>query len=147
MSFFSVDENANIVFYKQAIKEFSKSRLRKHNQSNILRRGPQASRFGGKLNSPMHRRSASDISKDEESGNPLYFIRGEVAVMKKLNHENVVNLIEVLDDPEGDSLYMVLEMCSKGVIMKVGIGEEATPLAEGDCRYWFLRYDTRDRIL
>lgn len=62
--------------------------------------------------------------------------------MKKLNHENVVNLIEVLDDPDGDSLYMVLEMCSKGVIMKVGVDEEATPLDEEDCRYWF-----RDLIL
>jgi [calcium/calmodulin-dependent protein kinase] kinase len=26
--------------------------------------------------------------------------------MKKLNHENVVKLVEVLDDPKGDGLYM-----------------------------------------
>ena len=30
----------------------------------------------------------------------------EVAVMKKLNHPNLVSLIEVLDVPSGDSLYM-----------------------------------------
>lgn len=85
----------------------------------------------------MHRRKGSDLAMEGEAANPLYLIRGEIAVMKKLAHENLVNLIEVLDDPDGDSLYMVLEMCSKGVIMNVGVGETATPFAENDCRYWF----------
>jgi len=62
--------------------------------------------------------------------------------MKKLNHPNLVQLIEVLDDPEDDSLYMVLEMCKKGVVMQVGLGEPATPYDEEQCRYWF-----RDLIL
>jgi len=30
----------------------------------------------------------------------------EVAIMKKLDHPNLVKLIEVLDVPEGDCLYM-----------------------------------------
>ncbi|KAJ0343155.1 hypothetical protein COL922a_000483 [Colletotrichum nupharicola] len=72
----------------------------------------------------------------------LFFIRQEIAIMKKLNHPNLVQLIEVLDDPEEDSLYMVLEMCKKGVVMKVGLGETATPYPEDSCRYWF-----RDLIL
>ena len=62
--------------------------------------------------------------------------------MKKLNHDNLVSLIEVLDDPNEDSLYMVLEMCQKGVIMKVGVDEKADPYDEELCRYWF-----RDLIL
>lgn len=62
--------------------------------------------------------------------------------MKKLNHPNLVSLIEVLDDPEEDSLYMVLEMCNKGVIMNVGLQENATPYSEEECRCWF-----RDLIL
>lgn len=62
--------------------------------------------------------------------------------MKKLNHPNLVQLIEVLDDPEEDSLYMVLEMCKKGVVMKVGLGEKTTPYPENTCRTWF-----RDLIL
>lgn len=62
--------------------------------------------------------------------------------MKKLNHPNLVQLIEVLDDPEEDSLYMVLEMCKKGVVMKVGLHEPAKPYPEESCRYWF-----RDLIL
>jgi hypothetical protein len=41
-----------------------------------------------------------------ESSNPLDLVRGELAVLKKLNHPHVVRLFEVLDDPSGDSLFM-----------------------------------------
>lgn len=62
--------------------------------------------------------------------------------MKKLNHPNLVSLIEVLDDPEEDSLYMVMEMCKKGVVMQVGLEERADPYSEEQCWFWF-----RDMIL
>ncbi|KAF7864220.1 uncharacterized protein EAF02_010188 [Botrytis sinoallii] len=130
-----------------AVKEFSKSRLRKRAQSNILRRPHYVRRpghfaAGSGFNSPLHRHSASDIHINEQRGNPLYLIKEEIAIMKKLNHPNVVSLIEVLDDPEEDSLYMVLEMCKKGVVMKVGLGEKADPYDVESCRCWF-----RDLIL
>ena len=62
--------------------------------------------------------------------------------MKKLDHPNLVSLIEVLDDPTQDSLYMVMEMCKKGVSMKVGLDERADPYPDEQCRCWF-----RDLIL
>lgn len=62
--------------------------------------------------------------------------------MKKLNHNNLVQLVEVLDNPDEDSLYMVLELCKKGVVMKIGINEPADPYDEDLCRLWF-----RDLIL
>ena len=130
-----------------AVKEFSKSRLRKRAQSNILRR-PHAARRTGHiaagldLNSPLHRQSTSELEETEGQGNPLFLIKEEIAIMKKLNHGNLVSLIEVLDDPNEDSLYMVLEMCKKGVIMKVGVGEVADPYDDESCRCWF-----RDLIL
>lgn len=62
--------------------------------------------------------------------------------MKKLNHPNLVSLLEVLDDPTEDSLYMVLEMCKKGVVMKIAIEEHADPYDPELCRCWF-----RDLIL
>lgn len=82
------------------------------------------------------------MQDSEQAANPLYLIKEEIAIMKKLNHPNLVSLIEVLDDPEEDSLYMVLEMCKKGVIMKVGIDEQADPYESEKCRCWF-----RDMIL
>lgn len=133
-----------------AVKEFSKARLRKRAQSNILRkplsqrrRGPagaQAPLQG--FNSPLHRRTA-----DESMGqfdNPLELIKEEIAIMKKLNHPNLVQLIEVLDDPSEDSLYMVMEMCKKGVVMRIDLDLEAQadPYPADTCRLYF-----RDLIL
>lgn len=80
--------------------------------------------------------------KAEEAKDALFLIREEIAIMKKLNHPNLVSLIEVLDDPEEDSMFLVLEMCRKGVIMSVGLEESAKPYAEEECRCWF-----RDLIL
>ncbi|KAL8973121.1 MAG: hypothetical protein Q9183_000141 [Haloplaca sp. 2 TL-2023] len=125
-----------------AVKEFSKSRLRKRARSNILR-NPHQERKPGHLaaglgfNSPLHRHSESEGKDQDGQGDSLYLIKEEIAIMKKLDHPNLVNLIEVLDDPDEDSLYMVLEMCKKGVIMKVGIDETADPYDEELCRYWF----------
>ena len=130
-----------------AVKEFSKSRLRKRAQSNILRR-PHAARRNGHLsaglglNSPLHRQSTSEMQEHEGQTNPLFLIKEEIAIMKKLNHVNLVSLIEVLDVPNEDSLYMVLEMCKKGVVMKVGFDEKADPYDDESCRCWF-----RDLIL
>ncbi|UZP44144.1 hypothetical protein NXS19_011956 [Fusarium pseudograminearum] len=122
-----------------AVKEFSKARLRKRLQSTILRQGPRGPRrmgpgAGGPFNATP--RLVNDTN------DALHLIREEIAIMKKLNHPNLVQLYEVLDDPEEDSIYMVLEMCRKGVVMKVGLDEQAEPYSEENCRYWF-----RDLIL
>ncbi|KAI4844024.1 Pkinase-domain-containing protein [Aureobasidium sp. EXF-8845] len=117
-----------------AVKEFSKSRLRKRAQSNLLRRP-------GQRRQPFHRMSTADKLKPQ-ANNSLDLIKEEIAIMKKLHHTNLVALIEVLDDPDEDSLYMVLEMCKKGVVMKVGIDDRADPYDEETCRCWF-----RDMIL
>lgn len=45
-------------------------------------------------------------SNPASSGNPVDLVRGEVAILKKLNHPHVVKLYEVLDDPNDDPLYM-----------------------------------------
>ncbi|RFU77658.1 camkk meta kinase [Trichoderma arundinaceum] len=125
-----------------AIKEFSKVRLRRRAQSMAMRQGPggpsrrMPGRGGGAL--PP---SLSGL-RDSEKNDALFYIREEIAIMKKLNHPNLAQLIEVLDDPDEDSLYIVMEMCKKGVIMKVGLGEQAVPYPDEECRFWF-----RDLIL
>ncbi|KAJ6010466.1 hypothetical protein N7451_001878 [Penicillium sp. IBT 35674x] len=104
-------------------------------------RGPRRHGTGLNLpNSPLHRNPSED--DNENAKNPLYLIKEEIAIMKKLNHNNLVSLIEVLDDPTEDSLYMVMEMCKKGVVMKVGLEERCDPYDDDLCRCWF-----RDLIL
>ncbi|KAI0460507.1 kinase-like domain-containing protein [Xylaria acuta] len=127
-----------------AVKQFSKSRLRKRAQSHVLRRPgpgmPHQQRPGMGLN--HFYRKQFGRQEDAEAKDALYLIRAEIAIMKKLHHDNLVALIEVLDDPEEDSLYMVLEMCKKGVVMKIDLDQKARPYSSELCRTWF-----RDLIL
>ena len=134
-----VDQYGN----EYAVKEFSKARLRKRAQSHILRQPLKERKRGGLqgLNSPLHRRGAED-QQNVDAPDSIALIKEEIAIMKKLDHPNLVSLYEVLDDPTQDSLYMVMEMCKKGVVMRVGLDQRADPYPDDLCRYWF-----RDLIL
>uniref|UniRef100_A0A453A5B1 non-specific serine/threonine protein kinase n=1 Tax=Aegilops tauschii subsp. strangulata TaxID=200361 RepID=A0A453A5B1_AEGTS len=46
----------------------------------------------------------------------------EVSLMKMLDHPNIVNLIEVIDDPNTDKFYMVLEYVEGKMVCDNGIG-------------------------
>ncbi|XP_020240204.1 serine/threonine-protein kinase GRIK1 [Cajanus cajan] len=53
----------------------------------------------------------------------------EVLIMKMVEHPNIVNLIEVIDDPESDDFYMVLEYVEskwvcEGTGRRCALGEE-----------------------
>lgn len=118
-----------------AVKEFSKHRLRRRAKSNLLKQTRQQRQQTG-LPGLLSSRPDKQFGGDSDD-NAFDLIREEIAIMKKMNHDNLVSLIEVLDDPEEDSLYMVLEMCKKGVVMKVDIEAAVEPYDEQTCRYWF----------
>ncbi|KAB0791796.1 hypothetical protein PPYR_03596 [Photinus pyralis] len=77
-------------------------------------------------------------SCDSEMLTPLQRVYREIAVLKKLDHPNVVKLVEVLDDPEEDQLYLVFELLEKP-ILNVPTDE---PLSENNTWHYF-----RDVIL
>jgi [calcium/calmodulin-dependent protein kinase] kinase len=45
-------------------------------------------------------------SRAEVKRDPLDRVYREIAILKKLDHPNIVKLVEVLDDPDEDNLYM-----------------------------------------
>ncbi|XP_031663549.1 calcium/calmodulin-dependent protein kinase kinase 1 [Oncorhynchus kisutch] len=45
---------------------------------------------------------------------PLERVYQEIAILKKLDHLNIVKLVEVLDDPAEDNLHMVFDLMPKG---------------------------------
>jgi serine/threonine protein kinase len=47
----------------------------------------------------------------------LQQVEREIALMKKLSHPNLVAMYEVIDSPESDMLYLVIEYCSGGEIL------------------------------
>lgn len=55
-------------------------------------------------------------------------LRREVAIMKKLNHRNVVKLVEVIDDPSSEKMYLVQEYVEHNLMDEVtrsnGLDEE-----------------------
>lgn len=138
-----------------AVKEFSKSRLRRNRLSRMssaggfrgLRgrgRGGRGGAFGAGL--PGHTTSTSASASTSADANatlvtnlddPMDLVRTEVAIMKKLNHNNVVKLLEVLDDPSQDSLWMVYELCDNGVLMDVSLDKPSEPLSEIPRRKYF----------
>jgi len=64
-------------------------------------------------------RKGSGGTKIKTAENPLDKVYREIAIMKKLDHPNVVKLVEVLDDPEDDQLYMVFELLERGEVLQV----------------------------
>nr|KAF6403133.1 calcium/calmodulin dependent protein kinase kinase 2 [Molossus molossus] len=65
---------------------------------------------------------------------PIEQVYQEIAILKKLDHPNVVKLVEVLDDPNEDHLYMVFELVKQGPVMEV---PTLKPLSEDQARFYF----------
>lgn len=49
---------------------------------------------------------ARDGKPNSRPPNPLQRVYREIAILKKLDHPNIVKLVEVLDDPDEDKLYL-----------------------------------------
>eukprot|EP00698_Gefionella_okellyi_P017914 TRINITY_DN5316_c0_g1_i1.p1 TRINITY_DN5316_c0_g1~~TRINITY_DN5316_c0_g1_i1.p1 ORF type:complete len:372 (-),score=78.76 TRINITY_DN5316_c0_g1_i1:186-1301(-) len=56
-------------------------------------------------------------------------LKREIAIMKKLDHPNIVNLLQVIDDATNQMLYLVMELVDGGVAM-VSTTEQVEPLSE-----------------
>ena len=60
-------------------------------------------------------------------------IAKEVAIMKKLDHPNTVNLHEVIEDPNSHKIYLILEFVAGGPIKEK---RDRTPIPESVCRLY-----------
>ncbi|GAB1602603.1 calcium/calmodulin-dependent protein kinase kinase 1-like, partial, partial [Argonauta hians] len=66
--------------------------------------------------------------------NPLEQVYREIAILKKLDHPNVVRLVEVLDDPDEDNLYVVFELLERGEVLTIPTD---TPLTQEQAWIYF----------
>ena len=66
---------------------------------------------------------SKDLLRKKKNGHTseTYFedIRREIAIMKKLKHPNVLRLFEVLDDPNVNKMYLVLEYMKRGDLINI----------------------------
>lgn len=66
--------------------------------------------------------------------NQLGQVQREIAIMKKLVHPNIVQLVEVIDAPLERSLYLVMEYVERGAVMRCtesGMGRYECPSSGG----------------
>ncbi|KRZ71189.1 Calcium/calmodulin-dependent protein kinase kinase 1, partial [Trichinella papuae] len=66
-------------------------------------------------------------SQTRKIHDPLSRIYCEIAILKKINHPNIVKLVEVLEDTTNDYLFMVFEYVKNGPILKIPTN---SPLSE-----------------
>uniref|UniRef100_A0A669PV89 Protein kinase domain-containing protein n=1 Tax=Phasianus colchicus TaxID=9054 RepID=A0A669PV89_PHACC len=66
---------------------------------------------------------------------PIEQVYQEIAILKKLDHPNVVKLVEVLDDPSEDHLYM--GKCPQVLLVPVMEIPTLKPLSEDQARFYF----------
>eukprot|EP01137_Pigoraptor_chileana_P037208 Opistho-2@33934 len=104
----AIDNNTGM---RHAVKILSKKRLRR--KGPVGRPGP-----GG--------------------ADPLMDVRREIAILKKLDHPNIVKLVEVIDDQKEDNLYLVFELVEKGAIMEIKEVKTADPFPEDLARRYFV---------
>jgi len=64
-------------------------------------------------------------------GDGLDAVRREVAIMKQLEHPNIVRLFEVLCDAEDDSIYLVMEHAEGGAVMQIDLDDGEVELEPG----------------
>ncbi|XP_041666753.1 calcium/calmodulin-dependent protein kinase kinase 2 isoform X2 [Cheilinus undulatus] len=102
-----------------AMKVLSKKRLMR--QAGFPRRPPP--------------RGAKAPEGPPQPKGPLERVYQEIAILKKLDHPNVVKLVEVLDDPSEDHLYMVFELVKQGAVMEVPTDK---PFSEDQSRFYFI---------
>ncbi|OQV26241.1 Calcium/calmodulin-dependent protein kinase kinase [Hypsibius exemplaris] len=74
------------------------------------------------------KRAAKSGMLFKKSNNPFLNIERETAILKRLNHPNIVKLFEIMDDPEEDMIYFVFEYMDRGCIMTLPTD---SPLKEG----------------
>jgi len=71
---------------------------------------------------------SKDMLRKKKGGNTseTYFedIKREIAIMKQCLHPNVLRLFEVLDDPNVNKMYLILEYMKKGDLINILKGRE-----------------------
>ena len=78
--------------------------------------------------------------------NALEDVLREIAIMKKIDHPNLIRLHEVIDDESEDKLYMIIDFAIKGPILDWDINDgiffhpyhkELAGFPEQQIQYWF----------
>lgn len=69
------------------------------------------------------------FGRQKSEGDAFDSVKREIAIMKKLDHPNIVHLMEVLCDE--DNLYLIMEYAEGGPVMSVDLDDGEVEVSEG----------------
>ncbi|KAJ3197500.1 hypothetical protein HK101_003198 [Irineochytrium annulatum] len=116
-----------------AVKELDAKKLKRSRMSRAGFGGPRGRGRGRGMGVAQ----ARPVDDQAESRAAIDLVREEIAIMKKLNHKNVVRLYEVLHDPKQESLFMVYDLCERGALMPVSLDTPCVPYTAEKARGFF----------
>lgn len=61
--------------------------------------------------------SSQQPQQGTKKRNPMEDLKREIMIMKKMKHNNIVTLSEVIDDPAGSKLLLVMEFMEGGPVL------------------------------
>ncbi len=61
--------------------------------------------------------SSQQPQQGAKKRNPMEDLKREIMIMKKMKHNNIVTLSEVIDDPAGSKLLLVMEFMEGGPVL------------------------------
>ncbi|EDQ90172.1 uncharacterized protein MONBRDRAFT_1855, partial [Monosiga brevicollis MX1] len=112
------DINSDNLF---AVKCVSKRRLRR----KTFGRAPGLASTRGPTPTRGPNGSIFDLTQQIDS-----MLGREVGILKRLDHPNIIRLFEVINDPEHDIVYMVMELMRSGVVMDMAKPDSIVQLSE-----------------
>ncbi|KAJ2312660.1 hypothetical protein H4R23_004685, partial [Coemansia sp. Cherry 401B] len=134
-----------------AMKEYNKTGLRRRQQTDFMRTsrggGPMQRGRGARGGMFAARRAMLQQQRQQEAEDPFSLIKTELAVSKKLQHPNLVHVLEVLNDSEQDILYLgkftcnlLIDLCQNGPVQKLDVeSARAKPLSMDDAHKYFVQ--------
>ncbi|KAG2224075.1 hypothetical protein INT45_004956 [Circinella minor] len=133
----AIDKKTNTQY---AIKELSKSRLQRQQKNDFLRLTGSRPCFGLGVTS---RQESLGSKEDDEQQNKRRRVAitptvNEIKVLKLLDHPNIIQFVQAIDDPESDSIYLVMEKAEKGAVMDItAFNTTVKPYSQVQCHEYF----------
>ncbi|KAL0081480.1 kinase-like domain-containing protein [Phycomyces blakesleeanus] len=133
----AIDKKTRLCY---AIKQIGKTRLeRQETTTRLFGAGPHHPRSG--LGISAHPNQATCASKRRRFNTvaplPVPSVSKEVLVMRRLDHPNIIRLVDVVDDPKTKSLMMVMEHLDPRPLMDIAPNTICSPYSQQQCRILF----------
>ena len=122
---------------KEYVNQYLLGDLLGHGAFGVVRKAQCKQRRAGSIHVAIKTLSKHKLKRKRVGlrKSALDMLAQEIAVWEKLDHPNVCNLIEIIDDPDHDEVYLVCEYIEGGMLLPDK--REVDPIPEKLCKHYF----------